>query len=102
MRALVSHVEALKQINPAYVIPCHCTGWSATHQIAHAMHATRSPGDAPPLDPSSPVPGCACPVCLTLAAGGTWNDGELARDLVLVLSRLPQQDRVGAVHDLIA
>lgn len=71
-------------------------------EIAHAMHAERSPGDAPPLDPSSPVPGCACPVCLTLAAGGTWKDGELARDFVVVLSRMPPQDRVEAVLDLIA
>lgn len=71
-------------------------------EIAHAIHEDRSPGDAPPLDPSSPVPGCACPRCLTLAAGGTWNDGELARDFVVILSRMPPQDRVGAIHDLIA
>lgn len=30
-------IAALKAINPRYVMPGHCTGWSATHQIAHAM-----------------------------------------------------------------
>jgi 7,8-dihydropterin-6-yl-methyl-4-(beta-D-ribofuranosyl)aminobenzene 5'-phosphate synthase len=30
-------VEALKQIKPRYVMPGHCTGWSATHHIARAM-----------------------------------------------------------------
>ncbi len=30
-------IEALQQIGPRYVVPCHCTGWSATHQIARAM-----------------------------------------------------------------
>ncbi|MBI1926974.1 MBL fold metallo-hydrolase [Candidatus Poribacteria bacterium] len=30
-------VAALQQIGPRYVVPAHCTGWSATHQIAHAM-----------------------------------------------------------------
>src|SRR5262249_50720149 len=30
-------VAALKQINPRYVMPGHCTGWSATHQIARAL-----------------------------------------------------------------
>lgn len=28
---------ALQEINPRYVMPGHCTGWSATHQIARAM-----------------------------------------------------------------
>lgn len=30
-------VEALKEIGPRYLVPGHCTGWSATHQIAAAM-----------------------------------------------------------------
>ena len=30
-------VAALAEINPRYLIPGHCTGWSATHQIARAM-----------------------------------------------------------------
>ena len=30
-------VEALQQIAPRYVVPCHCTGWLATYQIARAM-----------------------------------------------------------------
>jgi len=30
-------VRALQQINPRYLVPGHCTGWSAIHQIARAM-----------------------------------------------------------------
>jgi len=30
-------IEALKKINPRYVVPGHCSGWLATHQIARAM-----------------------------------------------------------------
>jgi 7,8-dihydropterin-6-yl-methyl-4-(beta-D-ribofuranosyl)aminobenzene 5'-phosphate synthase len=30
-------IAALKEIKPRYVVPGHCTGWSATHQIARAM-----------------------------------------------------------------
>jgi 7,8-dihydropterin-6-yl-methyl-4-(beta-D-ribofuranosyl)aminobenzene 5'-phosphate synthase len=30
-------IAALKDINPRYVMPGHCTGWKATHQIAQAM-----------------------------------------------------------------
>jgi 7,8-dihydropterin-6-yl-methyl-4-(beta-D-ribofuranosyl)aminobenzene 5'-phosphate synthase len=30
-------ITALQRINPRYVMPGHCTGWSATHQIASAM-----------------------------------------------------------------
>jgi 7,8-dihydropterin-6-yl-methyl-4-(beta-D-ribofuranosyl)aminobenzene 5'-phosphate synthase len=30
-------VEALKTISPTYVVPGHCTGWKATHEIARAL-----------------------------------------------------------------
>lgn len=30
-------IAALKAIKPRYVMPGHCTGWAATHQIAQAM-----------------------------------------------------------------
>ena len=30
-------VEALQQINPAIVVPAHCTGWRATQCIAQMM-----------------------------------------------------------------
>ena len=30
-------IAALQAIGPRYVVPGHCTGWSATHQIARAM-----------------------------------------------------------------
>lgn len=30
-------IEELKKFNPQYIMPGHCTGWRATHQIAHAL-----------------------------------------------------------------
>lgn len=30
-------IEALNKIKPRYLMPGHCTGWNATHQIARAM-----------------------------------------------------------------
>jgi 7,8-dihydropterin-6-yl-methyl-4-(beta-D-ribofuranosyl)aminobenzene 5'-phosphate synthase len=30
-------IAALQQINPHCLVPGHCTGWVATHQLAHAM-----------------------------------------------------------------
>jgi 7,8-dihydropterin-6-yl-methyl-4-(beta-D-ribofuranosyl)aminobenzene 5'-phosphate synthase len=30
-------ISALKELNPRYVMPGHCTGWVATHQIAREM-----------------------------------------------------------------
>ncbi len=30
-------IATLEKIKPRYVMPGHCTGWSATHQIARAM-----------------------------------------------------------------
>ncbi len=30
-------VAALQAIGPRYVMPGHCTGWAAMHQIANAM-----------------------------------------------------------------
>jgi 7,8-dihydropterin-6-yl-methyl-4-(beta-D-ribofuranosyl)aminobenzene 5'-phosphate synthase len=30
-------IKALEKLNPRYLMPCHCTGWIATHQIARAM-----------------------------------------------------------------
>lgn len=30
-------IAELKQIKPRYLMPGHCTGWAATHQIARAM-----------------------------------------------------------------
>ena len=30
-------VAALQAISPRYLLPAHCTGWSAMHQIARAM-----------------------------------------------------------------
>jgi 7,8-dihydropterin-6-yl-methyl-4-(beta-D-ribofuranosyl)aminobenzene 5'-phosphate synthase len=30
-------VEALRKIGPRYIVPGHCTGWSAAHQLATAL-----------------------------------------------------------------
>jgi len=30
-------VNKLKEINPRIIVPCHCTGWKATHAIANAL-----------------------------------------------------------------
>jgi 7,8-dihydropterin-6-yl-methyl-4-(beta-D-ribofuranosyl)aminobenzene 5'-phosphate synthase len=30
-------IAALSQIGPRYLMPCHCTGWAATHEIARTM-----------------------------------------------------------------
>ncbi len=36
-RIIPATVKALQHIGPSYVLPGHCTGWSATYQIAGAM-----------------------------------------------------------------
>ena len=36
-------VEALRQINPAVVVPAHCTGWQATQRIAQALPEAYTP-----------------------------------------------------------
>jgi len=36
-------VEALRQFNPAVVVPAHCTGWRATQRIAQAMPEAYTP-----------------------------------------------------------
>jgi hypothetical protein len=46
-----------------------------------------------PLGSTDPVPGCGCVVCLTLAAGGTWEDAYVAREMVQALATLPPADR---------
>lgn len=34
---IAATVDALQAISPRYVMPGHCTGWMATHQIARAL-----------------------------------------------------------------
>jgi len=36
-------IEALQQINPAVIVPAHCTGWRATQRIAHTMPEAYTP-----------------------------------------------------------
>ena len=36
-RIIPETIAALQEIKPQYLMPAHCTGWSAMHQIARAM-----------------------------------------------------------------
>jgi 7,8-dihydropterin-6-yl-methyl-4-(beta-D-ribofuranosyl)aminobenzene 5'-phosphate synthase len=36
-------IEALQQINPAVIVPAHCTGWRATQRIAQTMPEAYTP-----------------------------------------------------------
>ncbi len=35
--SIPSTIEALKNFNPRYIIPCHCTGWKAANEIIKSM-----------------------------------------------------------------
>lgn len=59
------------------------------HLIAEIEHVHRRG----PLGPRDPVPGCGCALCLTLAAGGTWDDAKLAARIVRTLAQLPPEER---------
>lgn len=53
-----------------------------------------------PLGPRDPVPGCGCALCLTLAAGGTWDDAKLAARIVRTIAQLPPEERREAAETL--
>ncbi len=36
-RIIPDTIKALQEINPRYIMPGHCTGWSAIHQIARSL-----------------------------------------------------------------
>ena len=36
-------IHALKQFNPSVIVPQHCTGWKATHRVAHEFPAAFVP-----------------------------------------------------------
>ena len=55
------------------------------------LHAAARSGR--PLPPRAPVPGCACPTCATLAAGGDWTDAADVEDAVQVLAGLHPEPR---------
>jgi 7,8-dihydropterin-6-yl-methyl-4-(beta-D-ribofuranosyl)aminobenzene 5'-phosphate synthase len=42
-KIIPSTVEELSKIGPSVLIPGHCTGWIATHQIARLMPARLMP-----------------------------------------------------------
>lgn len=50
--------------------------------------------------PGAPVPGCGCPSCLTLAAGGTREDAQLAEELVVFLADAAPDERVQVAEDV--
>lgn len=59
------------------------------HLIAEVDHVHRRG----PLGPVDPVPGCGCALCLTLAAGGTWDDAMLAARIVRTLAKVAPEER---------
>ena len=36
-------IAALKTLNPALIVPAHCTGWKATHALARELRKRLSP-----------------------------------------------------------
>jgi len=66
------------------------------HLIAEIEHVHRRG----PLGPRDPVPGCGCALCLTLAAGGTWDDATLAARIVRTIAQLPPEERREAAETL--
>jgi hypothetical protein len=56
-------------------------------EVAEVVRRGRS------LDRDEPVPGCGCAACLTLSAGGTWDDVEEAELALGVLAGMPPTDR---------
>ena len=66
------------------------------HLIAEIEHVVAHG----PLGPRDPVPGCGCALCLTLAAGGTWDDAALAARIVRTIAKLPPEERREAAETL--
>lgn len=67
----------------------------SAHLIAEVEHVA----EYGPLEPHEPVPGCGCALCLTLAAGGTWEDARHVAAIVRELSRLWPDEREGAAAE---
>ncbi len=74
-------------------------------ELEHAIQAGHQPGELPPLAGTDPVPGCGCPTCSTLAAGGTYEDagrliGEDAAVSLRIVERRPCREAAGFAFDL--
>ncbi len=50
------------------------------------------------LGSDGPVPGCGCPTCRTLAAGGSWATAAHAEGMVLMLAAMAPEDRLPALQ----
>jgi hypothetical protein len=72
------------------------TSWSDRTPISqHLDREIRCVGETVP-SPIDPVPGCDCPVCETLVAGGTWEDAAIAEEVVRRLATRPLSRRFKA------
>lgn len=54
------------------------------------------------LEPGDPVPGCSCPRCVCLAAGGDEEDAELTESMVMQLADVPPERRKQAARKLVS
>ncbi len=63
---------------------------ASTHLMLEMDHA-REQGT---LEPNEPVPGCSCPICETLAVGGSWSDAIHAVEIVRHLALTPPSARL--------
>ena len=63
---------------------------ASTHLMLELAHA-REQGT---LEPNEPVPGCSCPICETLAVGGSWSDADHAVEIIQHLALTPPSRRL--------
>jgi len=63
---------------------------ASTHLTLELSHAC----EQGTLEPNEPVPGCSCPICETLAVGGSWSDAIHAVEIVRHLALTPPSARL--------
>lgn len=73
--------------------------WSDREGLSQHLRLELAAGD---LGPGDPVPGCSCPRCVTLAAGGDEEDADVAAFVVHSLADRPPQERLQLAADLVA
>ena len=66
------------------------SGAASTHLMLELAHAR----DQGTLGPNEPVPGCSCPICETLAVGGSWSEASHAVEIVRHLALTPPSARL--------
>lgn len=67
-------------------------------ELAHAVHVGHQPGEAPPLGPADPVPGCACTRCIIRGRGGSVAASEVGEGIVRQLALVDPADRLQAAR----